>query len=368
MVRRLVSILSLGAVVAGAAAGMFTPGNLVVTRFGDGSASLGTTATATFLDEYTPSGTLVQTIPMPTAVGAYGRALTNSGSATSEGFLTRSVDGRYLTLMGYDAAPGTAAIAATLSTNVNRIVGRVDALGVYDTTTALSDAYSASNPRSAVSTNGTDLWLTGNGSPTSSAGVRYTTFGSATSTQLSTTPTNVRVANIFGGQLYTSSASGAFQGVSAVGTGLPTTSGQTTTLLPGFPTASGPSSYDYYFADASTLYVADDRAAPNGGIQKWLFNGTTWALSYTLTGTNGVRGLTGTTDGLGNTVLYGTMATSPLTSLVTVTDLGVSSTFTTIATAGTNTAFRGVEFAPIPEPASLLLAGLGAAVVLRRRR
>ena len=38
-----------------------------------------------------------------------------------------------------------------------------------------------------------------------------------------TTPTNLRATAIFNGQLYVSSATGTFQGISTVGTGLPTT-------------------------------------------------------------------------------------------------------------------------------------------------
>ena len=49
----------------GAAAAAFTPGNVVVYRVGDGSGSLVNTGNAVFLDEYTTSGTLVQSIAMP---------------------------------------------------------------------------------------------------------------------------------------------------------------------------------------------------------------------------------------------------------------------------------------------------------------
>src|SRR5262249_56714743 len=114
--------------------------------------------------------------------------------------------------------------------------------------------------------------------------VRFAPFGvTGTSTQISGTVTNTRVVTIAGGNLYVSSASGAFQGVSKVGSGLPTTTGQTTVLLPGFPTAAGPSAYDHFFADASTLYVADDRAASSGGGNpKRTLRGGTCSLQYTL--------------------------------------------------------------------------------------
>lgn len=43
----------------------FTPNNIVVLRIGDGSAVLSNAGTMVFLDEYTPAGTLVQSIQLP---------------------------------------------------------------------------------------------------------------------------------------------------------------------------------------------------------------------------------------------------------------------------------------------------------------
>src|SRR2546429_280991 len=80
------------------AASPFTAGNLVVYRVGDGLSALGSAATPVFLDEYTPAGVFVQTIAVPTTTSGSNRALTASGTATSEGLLTRSIDGQYLTL------------------------------------------------------------------------------------------------------------------------------------------------------------------------------------------------------------------------------------------------------------------------------
>src|SRR5205085_8054048 len=94
----------------------FTAGNIVIYRVGDGGATLGSTGTAVFLDEYTPAGVLVQSVAMPTA-GSSGR-LVASGTATTEGFLTRSEDGRYLVVPGYDAALGA---TVTTSTTVPRV-------------------------------------------------------------------------------------------------------------------------------------------------------------------------------------------------------------------------------------------------------
>src|SRR5205814_1706514 len=201
------------ATAAPALAAAFTAGNLVVYRVGDGSAALTATATAVFLDEYTPGGTLVQSIAMPTTVNGSNRRLTATGNSSTEGLMTRSVDGNYLIAAGYDTTLGTTTPGSAAT--INRVVGRVDINGTIDTTTALNDP--TANVRGAASTNGTDLWIS-----CSSNGSRYAPLGTVgSSTQLSTSVTNIRATAIFNNQLYVSSASGAFQGVAAVGSGTP---------------------------------------------------------------------------------------------------------------------------------------------------
>ncbi len=367
--------LTLGAALvlaAGAAASArpgFTPGSLVVVQDGTGSGALSANATAASLMEFTTGGAPTGfSVALPTAASGSNHALTLSGTATSEGFLTLSGNGRYLTLFGYDAAPGTASITSALASATARVVGRVDDTGNVDTSTALTDGVNLGNARSSVSDDGTRFWVS-----TSATGVRYQPFGvTGASTQLNTAvPTNVRVMNIFNNQLYMSSASGAFQGVGTIGAGLQTTSGQTPTLLNGFPTAAGPSPYDFFFADANTLYVADDRGTVSGGgIQKWTQSGGLWSLAYTLNAslTAGVRGLCGVVLPGGGVVLYATTAQTSANQLVTVTDSGGGSLFTVLATAPTNTAFRGVDFAPIPSPGALALLGAAGLLGARRRR
>jgi MYXO-CTERM domain-containing protein len=342
----------------------FTLGNLVVVQSGNGSAALTGDATAAFLNEFSVSGgSPIQTIALPTAVSGLNQPLTLSGTATSEGFLTLSANGQFLTMSGYGVAPGFTTPQTSTPTLASRVVGLIGLNGSINTTTALGDAYNGSNIRSSTSTDGISLWTAGNGGSGqgATAGVRSSTLGGNTSVQQNSTTSNNRVVNIFNGQLYVSASSGTILGVATVGAGLPTGSAALT-LLPGMPTTGTHSSYDFWFKDANTLFVADDGSAANGGgIQKWTFSAGNWSLSYTLlnngTTTTAVRGLAGTVNGNGDAVLFGTTGSA----LITVTDTGASAVPTTLATAPANTAFRGVEFLaqPVPEPSSMALAALG---------
>ncbi|MBL8737844.1 MAG: hypothetical protein JNL12_15535, partial [Planctomycetes bacterium] len=335
-----------------------TPGNILVSRVGDGAAALSNAATARFLDEYTPTGFLVQTIALPTAAVLPQRALTNSGTATSEGFLSQSADGNYFILVGYDAVAGTASVVSTPSASVSRVIGRIGLDGSVDTTTGLGDAYSANNIRSACSDDGTSFWTAGTASsPANGQGVRYVAaLGDSTSLQVSTTITNIRGIGIANGQLYCSSQSGSFLGVSTVGTGLPTTSGETITAI---ASATGNSSYDFFFADAQTLYVADDRNNASGGIQKWTESGGVWTLAFTLQPAvnTGCRGISGYTQA-GVTTLFATTSASAPT-VVSVVDAGPGSPFTTVVASISNTAFRDVQF--VRSPSQVIYSGTDCA-------
>jgi hypothetical protein len=97
-----------------ACGGSFHPGDIVVYRVGSGTGSLVSTGNAVFLDEFTPTGTLVQSIPLPTTASGLNKPLFASGTATSEGFLTLSADSQYLLLTGY----------ATTTSGTNNLSGR----------------------------------------------------------------------------------------------------------------------------------------------------------------------------------------------------------------------------------------------------
>ncbi|MBV9497189.1 MAG: DNA/RNA non-specific endonuclease, partial [Acidobacteria bacterium] len=348
------ALLLLG--IAGpASAAAFTPGNLAVYRVGavGAPAALTSAATAVFVDEYTTAGVLVQTIALPTADNGAQQMLTGAGSSTSDGLMTRSIDGQYLVLTGFDAAVGTSGVAATNASTVSRVVGRIDSAGNVDTSTVLGTAFSTGNPRGVASLDGTAFWVSG-----SNSGIVYATLGATSNTSISTTSANNRAVEIFGGQLYISTSSGSIR-LASVGTGTPTTSGQTATNLPGFATATT-SPHQFFFADLDTnvagldtVYVTDDRApASSGGLQKWTYNGTTWTQQGTLsTGlSNGLRGLTGVVSG-SNVTLYAVDAAGT-GRLVTATDTSgagatINGTFSTLATASTNTTFRSVALVPV---------------------
>ena len=356
-----------------------TGGDLVVYQVGTGSAALTSASTAAFVDEYTTSGTPVQQIALPTAASGVNFPLTNSGTAASEGELTVSPNGQYVTVAGYDAAPGVSSIAGTSATNDPRVVGIIPvSTGVPDTSTTLgSTAFSGNNPRSAITTNGTSIWAGGaGGTESTQGGVWYTTDGSSTSTLL--VGGNQRQVGVYNGQLYIGSGSGtapAVIGVSAVGSGLPTTTGQTTSVIPGVDTGSSGSPYAYVMEslggtnNPDTIYVEDNTA----GIEKYSLVGSTWTLTGTValppSGTNGPSGLAALV--VGSVVdLY---ATTP-SAIYNLDDASgfdgtLAGTPTSIATAATNTAFRGIGVIPaVPEPASISLLCLGGLGLLNRRR
>lgn len=324
----------------------FTAGNVVVMQVGDGSAALSSAGTALFLKEYTPAGVASYSMAIPTTTAANG--LVTSGSATSEGLITRSADKSYIIIPGYFANAGTASIAGTSSTVAPRGIGKVSASGGY-TLAASGSFFSANNIRSATSDGAGNYWGSG-----ANDGIDY--FGTTTaSATVVTTTTNNRVIGIFAGNLMYSSGSGSTaRGIYQV-SGLPVSGTTTATEI----LATGSTSSPYGFAvDAAgtTLYVADDRAFSStstqaGGVQKYTWNGSAWTFQYTLqcgnASTIGARGLVVDFSGT-NPVLYVTTAEGSANRLISMTDAGAASgsSATLLATAATNTIFRGVAFSP----------------------
>lgn len=337
----------------------FTVGNIVVCRVGDGAAALTSAATACFLDEYTPAGTLVQTIPLPTSISGSNNIITVTGNGLPEGMINLSVDRQYIVMAGYSAPLGTASIATSTAITWPRIIALINYNAIINTTTALTDFASVGRPTSAITTNGTDLWLAGTGN-SASGGPRYTTVGSTTSVQLAdpaTTTTNNNCVGIAGGQLYLSRTSSELL-MSTVGTGLPTTGGQIVTFLPGLPPPPAFSGtwIQFFFADLDAgiagpdvLYIANATGATTGGLMKYSLVGGTWLANGTVgSSLDAFRGMTATVSGT-TVTLY---ATRTANQIVTFTDAsGYNGAFagtpSVLINAPANTAFRGITPAPV---------------------
>jgi hypothetical protein len=320
----------------------FTPGNLVVARVGDGSGGLVNTGNPVFLDEYTLTGSLVQTIALPSS--GTGPYLVSAGNTPTEGFITLSPNKQFLTLAGYNQSlPNATALNTSTSAAINRNIAVFDSTGT-PTYTLLDNYASGGNPRSAITSDGTRLWAVSN-----NGGVVTTTVGSTAVTTVSNTFTNLRTINIFDSQLYVGAQTGSLR-VGTVGTGTPIATGQVTANLPGI---AGGSPYGFFLADLNpmipgvdTLYVAND-AAP--GLEKFSFDGVQWNSNGAIAASS-LRGLTGRVAG--NCVyLYATNATGSVSQVFSMVDMSghggaFSGTLTPIVTAGTLQAFRGITFTP----------------------
>ena len=409
----------------------FTAGDLVISIVGDGDGSGTYTdnqAAPITLEEITTTGSIVGTEVLPqtttTVDGTTEYAISGEYGSSSEGALQLSADGQSLVIGGYgvNAAAfnsggastyGSTSLAQSTSltttayTAVPRVIADIGYDGTVDTSTAIYNIFNTNNIRSVATENGTSFYVGGQGvKGDSTQGVFYAQDGSNTATAINTA-TDVRDVQILDGQLYVSTDSS--QGVSDISlySALPT-SATTGTVLPGIDgtltlTAAQENGVDdadvgktinlspegYFFANATTLYIADGGnpkagGLGDGGLQKWTFNGTTWQLDYTLSaglnlvadtatsGTTGLIGLTGTVVG-GEVYLYATNSTLGdldqtyvygITDTLSATTLPTDETFTALVTAAADTNIRGISFAPTESTAvtSTTVVSAGATV------
>jgi hypothetical protein len=445
----------------------FTEGDLVID-----------TVTGTTLDAASPmtleefslsSGGTVATpassLTLPQTQNGANSPISGEYGSASEGFLQQSVNGTYLTIMGYGVnastfnsnplAYGTSALGQTTSltgqsvTTVPRVVALIGGNGSVDTTTALTGVFNTNNARSAVTVNGSSFYVSGQGASKTdpTQGVFYAVKGATTATPIDNS-TDTRSVEISNGTLYVSrdynppgSGSQNFTNVSSGPAGtLPTTATPLDNHLapPASPLSSGGnngsinltaalangvnnsrigsfvylSPEEYFFANSTTLYVADSGQPKNGnankaalgegGLQKWSLVGGTWVLDYDLVnglnlvnnatatpadptapGVTGLFGLTGeVVDGEVElfATSYGLNELSPsylyeITDTLSDTTIAQASgeMFTTLYAAPSDINIRGVSFAPVPEPSTWAMifigfAGLGFAVHRRGSR
>jgi len=380
------AVASAIAISGSAMAGIFGSGNLVIERVGDGTATLSSAATAVTVIEMNKSGATQQTLSLPTSGSTQ---VTDSGSATSNGYL--NVYNGLLAVSGYNAASGTASVASS-NTKGGTVIGSDGNVSTATRTlfpTSGTMPFTANNFRSMIATGANTFYASGTGSGTpSTGGIWYANNGSFT--QISSTatgqPTNMRNVEIYGGNLYTSSAASTGYGVWQVGTGLATTAGQTSTLL--INAGTNASTYGFVLFDTNSdgtndlAYLADDRTTAGGGLQKWVLTGGTWTNSWSVlvnatgatsttagTGFAGIRGLTGTWDALNGAQLFATTTETSNNRVIGFSDTGtIPNSFTNLASAGTNYAFRGVDLTAVPAPGAAALLGLAGLITNRRRK
>jgi hypothetical protein len=337
----------------------FIGGDIVVYRVGDGSISLTNGGNPIFLDEYSPSGTLVQSVEMPFSSNpddlqggvhsptANPNPINNAGSATPSGEITLSADGRYLSFTGYDVSLPSGANGTNLKarTDIARDVGRVDINGSVDTSTAPTDyAVSGSSgftPAGALSIDGSGFYVYSQQVDS----LRYANLGATSSTPL-TSPADATAHHfsnlqIYNGQLYGIDVSGGFF---QIGTGAPTSGTNALTPVAGV-TGLGSKSDAFFFATVNAAAHAANPTAPD--ILYIADPGTTYTVAST-TYTGEIRKFTADTyDGSGNPTHWtdrGFVMVDPVNNKGQITGLTGYSTGTSVlmyATSGASNANAG---------------------------
>jgi hypothetical protein len=351
---------------SGAAA--FGADSVVVLRVGDGVASLTGNATPVFLDEFGLSGALRQTLALPTASSS--DALTLRGTNSGEGAMSLSGDGRSLTLAGYGLAAGQRRTTTTPWT-----VASVSAAGEV----ALSTWSSLGSSPSLTAAGGslTSPWI-GTSQGLSSV--------NAVGTLAQSVQGGVQDLKSLGGQTWVALAGNSQRaaGIYAVSQAADgSVSVESVRAISGV-TAFAMLDLNADIAGADTLYVASSNLnAGTNSLQGYKFtlrNAGVWGTggTFELPSSVSFNGLVARAEG-GQVQLMGTTSDSLLSLLdpwgYTDTSKGAFGnvhSWTTLATAATDTTFRGLALAPVAVPeaseAALALTGLGCCLLLARRR
>jgi hypothetical protein len=405
----------------------------------------------------TSSATYVNSLVLPQSASGANLPISGEYGSSSEGTIQLSGNGQYLTFLGYGidvatfnanppafgAAPSNALAQSGSLTNqtaytpIPRVLTLVDAFANVNSSTAIYNIFDTNNPRSGFTATGATAYVSGQGNGAdATSGVFYTAIGApntaptpitgldTTSNTLSQDTRDVQIVN---NTLYVSvdtkggknSARSYIGTLGSAGTP-PTTTVGGPVMLTGYGNTGGTgketittgangngnglnsgvqinlSPVNYFFANASTLYVADSGNPKNdstvnsgtsigdGGLQKWTNSKSdgsgTWTLIYTLhqglplvlntsaAGTTGLYGITGVVSG-GNVQLFATsyvINDLDPTFLYGITDTlsfatasqAASETFTQLAAAPSDSNFKGVSFTPTAPPPAATPANL----------
>ncbi len=366
MKKLLVTLMASVLAISAAHADWWQDGNLAVLRVGNGSAPLANTGNPIFLDQFTPAGSLYTSLSIPSAGGT---AMLQSGTASSEGFL--SSYNKTLVFMGYNTTGTGGSLPSTTSSSVSRAVGQVDINGnytiPYQTTLAANQAFTGGSPRSAVTDGSGRFWGSGAASSTTYSGTYF--FGAGTAGFV-TNRMSPRTVNIYDNKLMYTVASATYGFGVYAWNGEPTSGDNTSSVL--INTGSGSSPYDFVInSSLGIAYVADDRTA-GGGIFKYTWNGSAWvqaSQTFTIGASQGGRSLAVDFSGANPKIYVTTSETSTSANnwLGYFVDDGLATeTWVPLLQAPLNEQFRGIEI--IPEPATAALLGLGLLVFGRRLR
>lgn len=328
-----------------------------VVRVGDGTKSIDKYSAPVFIERRMLTGVERATpIALPTATLGANTPFTLEGKRDDEGGLSLSDDGHFLVLAGYTAPPGTKEVHETKSLQYARVVARVSADGTVDTSTSLGGAFSGKSVRSATSSDGTAFWISGDGKD-GSGGVHFKGLASNTpSVQVLGAISGTNQVHVVAGKLYVSTSDAPLL---QIGSGLPTTAGQTMQPLPGL-SIGAQNDDDDDDDDASVHGFAlldvhpdvegvDTLLLSNGGasaIERWNFDGKSWTKAYAVTTPKAPRGLAARAVGT-NVVVAASLEGSSGNALVTFVDHGtgvpVAKTF---HGASSGMAYRGVAWPP----------------------
>ena len=336
---QLVCLCGLAAgVSAYAQAPAFTPGNLAVLRLGNGTETLSSSGNTVYIDQYSTNGFFLTSVALPNNANT---AILLSGVASSEGGLTRSLDRTVLTIAGYRTNLGalSSSLSSTLGTAVPREVATLDAFGNYYLFQYSSSLYSASNIRCAA-TDGTNGFWTAGGN----LGTFYLSPGNDPAIVQSVIA-NTRYVKAINGALYFSTQAGT-PGIYTFPEGLPR-GGTATNLLVGTGSSSQIAGFDLN-STATVAYVADQRSTA-GGIQKWVNSAGAWSLAYTFSTGAGAYAVAVDFSGA-SPIIYAITGESVSNRMVLIVDSNATAVVTTIAVAGANRYFRGLDFVPDLRP------------------
>jgi len=341
----------------------FTANRLVVSQYGDGSVVTDNAKTVpvllkefkTTLENAPAENVATYTHAMPTSGAGAGvnYPLTGTMGPSYEGLISLSGNGQYITMLGFGLVPGSAVADADI-----RVLATVDVDGnVNSITNVKGSANNLKNPRSAATINGTGYWTIGD-----AGGIRYRAAGYIADKQTTSIENSYssRSVTVFNGKLYVAATAAASPRVyiAAKTTDpvdyLPTAStGVAVTGLAGL-SATTPNQLLFFRMDGATSGDPDLLYFTNDGdntIEKWVYSTSTWVKKGEISVSDKPKGITGQIDPSNNKVyVYATSDTRLFkfedSNYQTSTLSNDDNEVLTLATAPTNTKFRGVSLTP----------------------